>query len=516
MPIINLPLIGSGTPSQGIQLNPSELLNLYEVNSNGVSNPASKQAAIRTPGTSLYLTVPNKSIFRGWININNTLYCVFGNSLYTIATNNTISLLGTIASISGRVSMAFNGFQLMIDDGTVGYCYTFATRILSVISGGSFYPSGFITYQNNQIISMQPGTNTVWFSNLNDCTTWNALDFGSMESDPQAGIGVFATPNYLFVFGIYTTEVWTNTGAQFDPFEPIPGVTIPYGCASKYSICYTNQTLIWLSQNRQGQAMLVGLGSGQVLSGFGGFIPQNLLNEADTYTLQQVSYIHDAKAVTFQFNGHIFYAITFPTANVSYIYDTNTRKLIQWASWFAESTNTNGTTNYILGRHLFDDFIEFNGMLLVADYRGGGNILQLSPAVYTDYNSGVDNSIPVRCVLPAIRSEGKRLTINSIEIDYERGTSEFSQANETTNQALNQSLLTMSFSKDGGRTYPYVRQIPFGYSGQYSLRAKANRFGTFRYGALKIEADCPSYLSLYNVWADVEMEDSGQAGGQNG
>jgi len=169
MPIIPLPLVGSGTQSENIQLNPSELVNLYETQSFGIDAVRSKSALTRTPGTKLFVTIPNNAVFRGWIVINNQLWTVYGNTLYKLVftgsvsnPSGTITSIGTISTSTGRVSMAYNGFQLMLDDGTNGYYWKFLDSTFNTIVDADFIPSGFITYQADTIVYSQPNTNVVW------------------------------------------------------------------------------------------------------------------------------------------------------------------------------------------------------------------------------------------------------------------------------------------------------------------------------------------------------------------
>lgn len=502
MTIVQLPLTGSGTQSENIQFNPSELINLYETTSYGVPGVRSQSALVRTPGTSLAVAVTGE--FRGWIVVNNVLYTVFANTLYSINSAYTKTTLGTIGTSTGRVSMAYNGFHILIDDGTLGYYWDVAGATLNTIVDADYNPSGFVTYQAQSFVYSEPATNVVWVSDLNTAATWNALNFGSMESDPQTVVCCFAIPAHLFVFGQTNTEVWAQDGAQFFPYQPIQGVNIPYGCASRHSICYTNGTIIFLSKNHQGKAMLIGLGSGQTLSNYGGFVPQLMLDEASMYQFSQLTTLSDAKAATFQMNGHIFYAITFPTDNKSFLLDIATKKIIQWASWHNDGADASGNPVFSLGRHLFDDIIAFNSDIIVADYRGGA-ILKLSSGTYQDYQVGTQNSIQASCTLPAISANDQRITINSLVFDCEKGTSIYSQQDIEDNPALNTATFSVSLSKDSGRTFSYTRDVLFGYSGDYSIRAKADKWGTFRYGALRIQTDHPSRIALFGVIADIEI-----------
>lgn len=495
-----IPLIGSGVQSQGVQLNPSQLINLYETNSLGVDTAKSKKAIVRTPGTSLKYLVPNLGRYRGHIVWNNILYVVYTTELYSITIGGVITLLNSgtpVTSGSGRVSIVCNGLQILIEDGTTAWTYTISGGAFAEMTDADYTHTGYVTFQATRGIYAKTTDNTIWASAINDLTSWTATAFSSHESPPQPLVVAFATPIDLYTMGPVNTLVWANTNDVFFPWEPKQGVNIPYGCAARHSVVYTNGTIIWLSKNSQGKALLIGLS---------GYSPQILLDEAATYQLQQLTTISDAKGATFELNGHIFYALTFPTEEVSFLYDTQTKKFIKWMSWKTEGTDVNGNSIYTLNRHLFDDICEFNNETLIFDYRANGAILKLDTSTYTEYEAGASDSVYCECISPNITANGMRITVNSMELDHEKGMSIYSAEDIVQDPTLNIPLFSVSLSKDGGRTFNYSRDVNFGYSGDYTTRAKLNCWGDFRNGAVKISTDHPSFIGIYNIWADVEVE----------
>jgi hypothetical protein len=495
-----IPLIGSGTQSQGVQLNPSQLINFYETDSLGVDTAKSKKAIVRTPGTSLKYLVPNAGRYRGHIVWAGILYVVYTTEVYSITTAGTVTLLNSgtpITAGTGRAVLVCNGIEILIEEGTKAWTYTIIGGAFAEMADGDYTKTGFITFQATRGIYAKTTDNTIWCSAINDLKAWTATAFSSHESPPQPLVCAFATPTDLYTFGPVNTLVWANTGDVFFPWEPKQGVNIPYGCAARHSICYTNGTIIWLSKNYQGKALLIGLS---------GYSPQILLDEAATYQLQQLTTISDAKAATFELNGHIFYAITFPTEAVSFLFDTQTKKFIKWQSWKNSGTDVNGNSIYVLSRHLFDDICEFNDETLVFDYRANGAILKLDANVYVEYAAGASNSIYCECISPNITAAGMRVTVNSMELDHEKGMSIYSAEDLVQDPTLNIPLFSVALSKDGGRTFNYSRDINFGYSGDYTTRVKLNNWGQFRNGAVKISTDHPSFIGIYNIWADVDVE----------
>jgi hypothetical protein len=190
-----------------------------------------------------------------------------------------------------------------------------------------------------------------------------------------------------------------------------------------------------------------------------------------------------------------------------------TKTFCQWTAWSYAGLDSNDNPTYELGRHLWDDMIVYNDRLYIADYRANGRILELTFNSTTDFESGISDSIYSELITPVILANHKRVTLNEIEVDYERGTSDSSEAAHDGDETLSQPLFSISLSKDGGRTFNYSRDVNFGYQGQYDTRAILYNWGVFRAGAIKLTTTHPSNIQIYNLWADLEIEEPIAPGG---
>lgn len=488
-----LNLIDKGQPSQAIALDPQHLVNLYPVTSFNETSAKSPAALYKTMGTKLFTTLPNQGTVRNILEFRNELYVVCDNFFYVVGPSGNAVNLGSLATYSGYVSMINNGSQLLLDDGLHGYTYTFATYVFAQVTDPNYVPSGYVTAQASRAIFMVPNSNVFFISNLADYTTWNALNFATAESIPQRGVAAFATPIDLFLFGEKNTEVWALTSDSLFPYAPRTGVNIPYGCAARRTIVYVNGTLLWLSKNDQGQAMLMSLAN---------YSPQLQLDEAAQYQLSQISTISDAYAFSFQQAGHVFYALVFPTANKSFLYDIATQTLIDWSSWSITDYTEAGTPNYTNGRHLSSCYAFFDGMHVIGDYRGGGNLLILDSNTYTDYNCGPDNSIYVEWRTSITHKNKYRVYLSSVELDMETGVSPIHNSNETTNDPE----LILALSKNGGRSYDYKRRVNIGFTGEFKKRPRKRNWGTFRDGSFKIYGNHSCFIAIFGIIADLDDE----------
>jgi hypothetical protein len=100
-------------------------------------------------GVGLLVGVPGKRLFssgltapvRGSITAAGVLYAVESNKLVAVAADGTVSVVGSLNTSTGRVSMSQNGLlsagiggdQLMIVDGVNGYIYNVVTAVFTVI-----------------------------------------------------------------------------------------------------------------------------------------------------------------------------------------------------------------------------------------------------------------------------------------------------------------------------------------------------------------------------------------------
>ena len=82
-------------------------------------------------------------------------------------------------------------------------------------------------------------------SALNDGTSYNALDFGSAESDPDKVIAPIVYKNQLFITGVTTTEAFQNIGGADFPFQR-SGLFIDKGVAAPHSLVKSQDSFMFI------------------------------------------------------------------------------------------------------------------------------------------------------------------------------------------------------------------------------------------------------------------------------
>jgi hypothetical protein len=309
---VPLPLIGSGVQSSGVQLNPSRLVNFTVSNSFGVNNPRTSVALKKTPGTIGFTQCPvTDAVFRGWVITGGVMYTVFGSKFYSINNGGSWTEIGTVSSETTRCSLVSNGLQILISTESADYSYTFATFAFAAIVDPDLQRSNFKQYHRGRGVYTELGTGIVWVSGLNDFTSWSATAFQSAELDPEAAVCAYAASKDLFIFGVYNIEAWVITPDVDFPYLPNTGIDIPYGCVSAQSIASIDKTIYFLGRDRVGQPMLLSLSADYKISIVG--------DEALAEELQNFETLSDAVGRTFQLNDRIYYSITFPSEQKTYL-----------------------------------------------------------------------------------------------------------------------------------------------------------------------------------------------------
>jgi hypothetical protein len=280
-------------------------------------------------------------------------------------------------------------------------------------------------------------------------TAWNALAIGNASSNPDPLTAVDTDHGFLILWGSSSIEFHQDVGTSPLPYTPIVSATQQVGLAAKFSRAKFDNTVAFLGSNLQG---------GYSVYKLYGFQPIVISNkDIDNYLLT-FSTVSDATAISYSWNGHPFYLLTFPTAGRSFLYDGSTN------IWSEQQTGVN-----LLARYFGNLALTFNGNVYVSDY-SNGNIYQLSDTVFTD-NS---NSIMRLVQTSHIHDHGNMLCIDEVFLDLETGVGLQSGQGSTPQ-------IMVSVSKDGGRTFGNERLMGIGAIGQYiGPRATLRRFGAAR------------------------------------
>jgi hypothetical protein len=128
-----IPMLGLGVKSGFPTVTAQERINCYIEQ----TKDSEKQSVVcyGTPGLTLFSDALGDTPVRGMYSFQNYIYVVHRSNVYKVNGAKTFTLIGTIASSTGRVGMTCNTTQLLIVDGSeVGYVFSIADNAYVSIS----------------------------------------------------------------------------------------------------------------------------------------------------------------------------------------------------------------------------------------------------------------------------------------------------------------------------------------------------------------------------------------------
>jgi hypothetical protein len=358
---------------------------------------------------------------RGLINSSraNQMFEVSSNEFNSISAGLIVTRHGVLETDSGDVTMAENlADEIAICDRKNLYIYNYTTGAFQKVNL-DFTPA-YVSFQNGYFIAADANRPEWRLSGLNDGLTWTASpsnvgEFQSKADKVKATIPIPGKSNQLFVMGEIVTETWTDQGLRLFPYQKSIAFNIDYGCINQDTIAAGENFIIWLGVNeKSGLAILLSNGGPAI----------QISTDGINFELQRLTKPEDSYGILFKQDGHLFYILTFPTDNVSYMYDITTKQFFYL---------TDHEQNHFVAKKL----VFFNGEYYFISFKDG-DLYRLSSDL-TTYDGEVIPRISVTSTFRLPASE-------SFIADYLSFTME-------QGENLDMERIDMSLSKDGGVTF---------------------------------------------------------------
>jgi hypothetical protein len=466
---MRVPFLGGSGTQRSVTVDATRTVNLFPA-----LTPDGKAPMVLygTPGLTRFAETV-AAAGRGLYVAAGRLFAVVGSTLYEITGAGVATARGTLATSSGPVSMADNGTALVVVDGTYGYQFTLATNAFAQIADPDWPAATHVAFHDGYFVLNTSGTGQFVITDLYG-TGVDPLDFATAEGAPDDTVSLLVDHRELWLFGEETTEVWFNSGAADFPFARLDGAFIEQGCAAPFSPAKMDNAVYWLSKDR--------VGHGHVMRAQG-YQPQIVSTRAVEHAIQGYGTISDARAYTYQQEGHSFYVLTFPTADRTWVYDAATQLWHERSYWSSGEHRHRGECYaFAFGKHLVLD-------------HSNGRTYELDLDAYTDDGA----------TLRALRrtqhqsAEGRRLFWSSLQVDMEPGVG-LPSGQGSDPQAM------LRWSDDGGRTWSSEHWRSMGRLGQYRTRAIWRRLGQSRDRVYELAITDPVKRVIVDAWADVEAQ----------
>lgn len=404
---MKFPFLGPAYEARSLPFAAQRSVNLYLEYAPPESQNTDGQIMYGTPGLKLFANLTTGGGIRGqYKTAKGRYFTVSGNILYEVNSSGIETNLGTINTTIGTVSMVDNGSELLIVDGFNGYLLTLTTNTLLEINTTNFPNSGGFPsspthagFLDQFFLVNQLNTQDFFISGLLDGTTWNALDFGTAESNPDIIESFLITNQNIWLLGSNGVEVFQDTGNNDFPMERIPGAIIERGILARYSAAKMNDSIFWLGRSEQG--------IGSIYKSVN-FQSQRISTHPIERKINEMSTPEDAVGYTYELEGHPVYTLSFQADEMTFCYDEVT------GVWHEKAYLQPSTGN--LKKHRGINAISAFNKVLVGDHS--------KPLIYEfDTNTYDDNGdrIPRIRTCQHIDSDEKRVRHNSLQIVMETG-----------------------------------------------------------------------------------------------
>jgi len=343
-------------------------------------------------------------------------------------------------------------------------------------SDGAFAGADVVDIVDNYFIYNRPNTQQWAASNLLSPITYG-LSYASKFTGPDNLVSLIADHGQVYLLGETTSEVWADAGTFPFAFQRIPGSSSQHGIAAKFSVARLGNSFAYLARNNRGQSEIV------VMEGY---FPKRISTHAVENTLVNQN-VTDAVAYTYQLEGHECYVISFPSLDLTWVYDISTGL---WHKWlWVDSQN-----NY--HRHRSNCAALFQGVVLVGDWQNG-QIYKLDPNNYTDNGNEIRRLR--RC--PHLVTDLQRQYFDEFQIQFQPGVG----LEGITNPPLNSETVganpqaMLRWSNDGGSTYSNEHWSDIGQVGKYKNRIIWRRLGMARDRIFEVVVTDPIFACIISA-----------------
>jgi len=443
--------------------------------------------------------VANRAPVRGLYRASNgNGYCVIGQKVYSISPGWVLTHIGTLAA-AGTTPVSFidNGIEIWLVDGsTSGYSIILATNAFSVVvdATGTFTGATRVDYIDTFMIWNVPGTNQ-FGSTLSNSLSFNALYVAAKTAFPDPLVVPIINRHEIILLGQLKSEIWYNAGnAQF-PFALLPGAYIEHGCGAPYSPATADIELFWLSQDLQGDRMILSQK---------GYDTRRVSNHALEWAMMQMAIVSDAIGFTFQQGGHVYYEIVFPSAGQAWLYDAALGEEPTMA-WHQRCWG--GPDGLERPRERCAAFMY--GTNVVGDY-ADGTIYALDISRYYDEVGDAEQNIPCVKGFPHIvqgmnnttgrpeLADGRNLQIHQFLLDFQVGEAPLDTAG-------NPAEVWLRWSRDKGKTFGTEVLQSAGAPGEYMTQPQWATAGLARDFVFEIGHSIRGPAALNSAWIDATI-----------
>jgi hypothetical protein len=496
--VARLHLVGGSYSARSIIANAQRCINYFpEINPKDSPVPITYY---QRPGFRALVTgiaAPVRCLYRA---SNGNGYCCIGANIYSISPLFALTLLGTISP--GRinpVSMIDNGIMLVIVDGSAnGWQINLANNVFSAINDPTHIFAGGIRadVMDTFLLFSQPNSN-IFVSSLSATVTFDPTYFASKATYPDPTQTLIVRRHEFFLIGALKSEIWYNAGGVLFPFQQLPGAYIEQGTVAPYSVAGQDVSIYWLGQSLEGTGMVMRQK---------GYDTQRISNHALEFAIRQMITnnisVADAIGYCYQQDGHVFYVLSFPSGDQTWVYDEAIADpMLAWHQrvW----TDINGVAH----RDRSNCHANMYGVNVVGDWQNG-TLYKLDLNYYNDQVSGIEGEIEYLRSFPHMIQtgyglqpgllDGKRVKFNRFSADIESGNAVVGSG----------APINLRWSDDRGKTFGNIVIQRNGETGEYLTQPTWPGLGIARDRIFELSHSLSCPAALNGAWVEADVLES--------
>jgi hypothetical protein len=453
-------LVGASYQQRSLPFDAQRTVNMYAV----IDQQGSDVAALYgRAGLKLFGTPPAPAVGRcSFTASNGRVFNVIGADVFELLADGSMIDRGTIDQSIGLLTMAENGVQLAVCDGTSLYILNYSTNVFTKVVTANLPTAATVTFINGYFVVNRSIVSGIYqISAPYDGLTWAALDFATAESSPDSLLRVLNVYGLLWLFGERTIEIKGIAAAGLFPFRGVDGGNIEVGTIGSFSPIAIDNSVIWVGQDKYGSG---------VVYRAEGFSPVRISTDAIEKIIQSAPTPQSLYTYAYQEEGHAFVVITGGGMETSLVYDLTTQL------WF-ESAYTDDFGNYSPHLSAYTVF-GFNKQLALS--RIDGKVYEQS----LDYHDDDGRERICERIFTHLIDESKEFVYNSLTVGFESGVG------TQTGQGVDPEAI-LYLSRDGGRTYSNGMSAKIGKAGEFLKRTVFRRLGQARIMTFRLRISDP-------------------------
>lgn len=437
-------------------------------------------------------------------------YAVIGQNLYYITTGFELEFVGALSITSTSICyIVDNGTTALVVDGSSvtagvggGYTWRLVDRLGYAVMNDAawtgatrvdFIDTFVVWNQLNTVVNKGTPSNRFGSTLSNQITPLDATYVAAKTSWPDPIQTLIVCKRQILLLGSLKSEVWYDAGNPLFPFAELQGSNIETGIVAAYSVASENDNVYWLSKDKIGQGFVLKHTGNQLLR-----ISNYALEYQIRLMYQNGQTISDAVGYTFQSDGHVFYVLSFPTGNQTWVYDSSVGDPeLAWSqrTW----TDSNGGQNrdrVVVGANVY-------GRNLGLDWENG-HLYEQSMTTYTDTVGAQSYPIVYLRTFPhlmtgtdpatgqIVTGDGKMIQHDRFQLDATVGTGPVGQ----------QPQFTIRWSDDRGQSWGNPVLLTAGEAGKFGTRSDLRTLGQAMDRVYELSWSFEGEVALNGAWVD--------------